>query len=104
MDAVPQGLVDQSCLFLVGLGATTMIAPQSMVDIHAVEPEGPSGLNTIRGFLGGLMIGSSIALATGLVTGNATIFLAVATVTSVVVVGRLVGIVVDDFDRVHPPD
>ena len=99
METVLQGLVGLSCLFLVGLGARTMFAPKSMVEILAVEPEGPAGLNTIRGFLGGLFIGSSIVLATGLATGNTTFFLAVATVMGVVVVGRLVGIAVDGFDK-----
>ena len=99
METVLQGLVGLSCLFLVGLGARTMFAPKSMVEILAVEPEGSAGLNTIRGFLGGLFIGSSIVLATGLATGNTTFFLAVATVMGVVVVGRLVGIAVDGFDK-----
>ena len=99
METVLQGLVGLSCLFLVSLGARTMFAPKSMLEILAVQPEGPTGLNTIRGFLGGLMIGSSIVLATGLVTGNTTFFLAVATVMGVVVVGRLVGIAVDGFDK-----
>ena len=99
MDAVLQGLVGLSCLFLVGLGARTMFVPRSMFGILAVKPEGPAGLNTIRGFLGGLFIGSSIVLATGLITGNSTFFLAVAITMSVVVVGRWVGITVDGFDK-----
>ncbi len=76
-----------------------MFAPRSMVDTLAVGPEGPAGLNTMRGFLGGLFVGSSIVLATGLATGNTTFFLAVATVMSAVVVGRLIGIAVDGFDK-----
>ena len=99
MDALLQGLVGLSCLFLAGLGARTMFVPKSMFGILAVEPEGPAGLNTIRGFLGGLFIGSSIVLATGLATGNTTFFLAVATVMGVVVIGRLVGIAVDGFNK-----
>ena len=98
-ETVLQGLVGLSCLFLAGLGTRTMFAPKSMVGTIAVEPEGPAGLNTIRGFLGGLFVGSSIVLATGLATGDTTFFLAVATVMSVVIVGRLVGIAVDGFDR-----
>ena len=76
-----------------------MFAPKSMVRILAVEPVGAVGLNTIRGFLGGLFIGCSIVLATGLVTGNTTFILAVAMIMSVVVVGRFVGIAVDGFDK-----
>ena len=98
-DTVLQGLVGLSCLFLAGLGVRTMFAPRSMIDLLAVEPEGAAGLNTLRGFLGGLFVGSAIVLATGLVTGDTTFFLAVATVMSVVVVGRLLGIAVDGFDR-----
>ena len=99
METVLQGLVGLSCLFLIGLGARTMFAPKSMVQILALRPEGPAGLNTMRGFLGGLFIGSSIVLATGLATGDTTFFLAVASVMGVVVVGRFVGIAVDGFDK-----
>ena len=99
MDVVLQGLVGLSCLFLTGLGARTMFVPKSMFGILAVEPEGPAGLNTIRGFLGGLFIGSSIVLATGLATGNTTFFLAVVMVMGIVIIGRLVGIAVDGFDK-----
>ena len=99
MEAVLQGLVGLSCLFLIGLGTRTMFAPKSMVQVLAVRPEGPAGLNTMRGFLGGLFIGSSILLATGLVTENTTFLLAVAMVMGVVVVGRLVGVAVDGFDK-----
>ncbi|MHC4234037.1 MAG: DUF4345 family protein [Planctomycetota bacterium] len=99
MGTVLLGLVGLSCSFLVGLGALTMFAPKSMVGFLAVEPAGPAGLNTIRGFLGGLFLGSSVVLATGLATGNTTFFLAVATTMSVVVVGRFVGIAVDGFDK-----
>ena len=76
-----------------------MLVPKSMFAILAVEPQGAAGLNTIRGFLGGLFIGSSIVLATGLVTGNTTFFLAVAMTMSVVVTGRCVGIAMDGFDK-----
>jgi len=51
-----------------------------------------------QGFLGGLFIGSAIVLTAGLVTGNTTFFLAVATVGTVVI-GRLVGIAFDGFDK-----
>ena len=99
MDTVLQGLVGLSCLFLAGLGVTTMFSPKSMHRIIAVQPEGSAGLNTIRGFLGGLTLGSSIVLGIGLATGNTTFFLAVATIMSVVIFGRLVGIALDGYDK-----
>ena len=61
--------------------------------------ETAADLNTVRGFLGGLFTASSIVLATGLITGNTTFFLAVAMTMSVVVIGRWVGIVVDGFEK-----
>ncbi|NNL15690.1 MAG: DUF4345 family protein [Flavobacteriaceae bacterium] len=99
MEIVLQVLVGLSCLFLVVLGAKTMFAPNSMLELIAVKPEGSAGLNTIRGFLGGLIIGSSMVLTAGLVTGNTTFFLAVAMVMGTVVFGRLVGIAFDGFDK-----
>jgi len=99
METILQGLVGLSCLFLAGLGTKTMFAPKSMAGILNVEPETPAGLSTVRGNIGGLFVGCSIVLATGLVTSNKTLFLAVAMIMSVVVVGRLVGIAVDGFDK-----
>ena len=99
MEIAIQILVALSCLFLVGLGARTMFKPNSMVEILAIKPEGSTGFNTMRGFLGGLFIGSSIVLTAGLVTGNTTFFLAVATIMGVVVIGRLVGIANEGFDE-----
>ena len=99
MESVIQGLVGLSGLFLLALGTRTMFAPKAMFDILAIKPEGPPGLNTIRGFLGGLFIGSSIVLATGLYTGNTTFFLTVAMTMGVVVIGRWVGIALDGFHK-----
>ena len=99
MDIVLRTLVGVSALFLFSLGTRTMFAPKSMVGILSVEPMESAGLNTIRGFLGGLFIGSSIVLAIGLTTDNMTFVLAVAVTMSVVVVGRLLGIAIDGYDK-----
>jgi Domain of unknown function (DUF4345) len=99
MEIVLQVLVGLSGLFLAVLGTRTMFFPKLMVDILDIEMETLAGLNTVRGNLGGLFIGCSIVLATGLVTGNTTFILAVAMIVSVVVIGRLVGIAVDGFDK-----
>lgn len=48
--------------------------------------------------MSGLLSGSSFVLATGLVTGNTTLFLNAAMTMSVVVPGRWLGIAVDGFD------
>ncbi|WP_108651171.1 DUF4345 family protein [Dongshaea marina] len=99
IDSILQGLVGLSCLFLIGLGAKTMFAPKSMFGILGIEAQGATGLNSIRGFLGGLYLGSSILLAAGLATGNTLFFLAVATTMGTAVIGRLVGIAMDGLDK-----
>ena len=99
MDLVLQALVGLMCLIVTGLGATSMFAPKSMVDVLSVEPAGSAGLNTIRGVVGGMFIGCSALLVTGLVTGHTAFFLAVATIMGVVAIGRLVGIAVDGFHK-----
>ncbi|MGF1742370.1 hypothetical protein L4C34_15060 [Vibrio profundum] len=99
MDTILQGLVLLSSLFLAGLGIRTVFVPKSMVEVLDIGIETAAGLNTVRGFLGGLFIGSSVILVTGLVTGNTTFFLAVAMTMSAVVFGRWVGIAGDGFDR-----
>ncbi len=99
MELAVQGLVGACCLFLVGLGVTTLFVPKLMVGVLAVEPKGPAGWNTLRGFLGGLFVGSATVLATGLATGNRTFILAVAMVMSVVVFGRFVGLLLDGFAK-----
>lgn len=99
MPSILQVLVGLSATFLAGLGARTMFSPTSMLDVLAIEPQGPAGLNTLRGFLGGLFLGSSVLLATGLATGQTVFFTAVATTMGVVVLGRLVGLAADGFDR-----
>ena len=99
MEILLKSLVGLSCLFLVGLGARTMFTPKLMLDILDIEPKGQAGFNTIRGFLGGLFIGSSIVLATGLFTGNTTFFMTVAMTMGVVVIGRWVGVALDGFHK-----
>ena len=92
-------LIGLSCLFLISLGTKTMFTPKSMFEILAIKPEGATGLNTIRGFLGGLFIGSSIVLATGLITGNPIFYLTIAIIMGLVVTGRLIGIIIDNFNK-----
>ncbi|WP_051303549.1 DUF4345 family protein [Psychromonas aquimarina] len=99
METVIQSLLGLSCLFLACLGIKTMFSPKSMVEILDIEIETAAGLNTVRGFLGGLFIGSSTLLAAGLITANTTFILSVAITMSAVVIGRCVGIVIDGYNK-----
>lgn len=97
-------LVGIICLALCGLGVMSMFAPKKMVKNFAIEPQGSAGLNTIRGVIGGLFIAGVSMLMAGLVTGETFWFLAVAIVLGVVALGRMVGILLDGFEKsVAPP-
>ena len=104
MEQALQVAVAFFCLPLTALGVRSMFTPASMGEAVAIAPEGRAGLSTIRGVLGGLFLACVAMLALGLATHQATWFLAVAIVMGVVILGRLVGIVADGFDKaVVPP-
>ncbi|MEM9105771.1 MAG: DUF4345 family protein [Pseudomonadota bacterium] len=104
MQLTLQILVGLATLMLLGLGTMSMFAPRRMISNFAIEPMGTAGLSTIRSVIGGLFLASVALLVTGLITGQALAFLAVAVVMGVVAFGRLVGIVTDGFDKaVVPP-
>ncbi len=104
MTLILQVLVGVVSVMMLGLGMASMFAPKMMLENFSVEPDGARGLNTIRGVIGGLFLGCVAMLLTGLATGATLWFLAVAIVLGAVVVGRLIGLVIDGFDtQLVPP-
>lgn len=99
MEFLIQILLGLTILFLSALGLKTMFYPKSVSELLDIKPKGPAGLNTMRGFLGGLFLGSSIVITVGLITGNTFFFLAVATTMSTVVFGRIISFFTDGFDK-----
>ena len=91
------------CLPLLVLGAKAMFDPTGMIDRLAVVPQSVHGLNTIRGDVGGLMVGSAILMIAGLLTKNTAFFLATAIIMITVLVGRFAGIAFDGFDAALVP-
>ncbi|MEM7158508.1 MAG: DUF4345 family protein [Myxococcota bacterium] len=104
MDRVLKVLLGLISLPLLGGGLAIMFAPESMAAKTHVLPDGVVGLNSIRGAIGGLLVGSGAMLVTGLVRKNTQWFLAVAVMMAAVTVGRGVGLVVDGFaaDSLRP--
>lgn len=99
-----QILVGLAGLMLLGLGIMSMFAPRKMVSNFALEPIGPVGLSTIRSVIGGLFLASVALITVGLAMEQTLGFVAVAILLGAVVAGRVVGIVVDGFDKaVVPP-
>lgn len=104
MHTTLQILVGLSTLMLGGLGIMSMFAPQKMVTNFSLEPVGKAGLNTIRSVMGGLFLACVTILALGLTSGKTEGYFFVAIVLIAVAVGRLVGLVLDGFDKaVIPP-
>ena len=81
-------------LFLV-MGAGFLLDPLGSAAGLAVTPEGTHGLNTLRGDMAGLFLGSALLLILGLVKREAAWLLAVAVLMVMIAVGRLLGFVMD---------
>ncbi len=91
------------CLPLIALGVGAMFNPAVMSGNFAVDPQGIPGLSTIRGDVGGLLLGSAIIMLVGVWRSNTTWFLAAAVMMSTVAFGRLVGFFVDGLDAAIVP-
>ncbi|HEY5645353.1 MAG TPA: DUF4345 family protein [Pseudomonadales bacterium] len=81
-------------LFLV-MGAGFVTDPAGGAASLGLTPEGVHGLNTLRGDIAGLFVGSALMLVLGLVRREPIWLLAVAVLMAVIALGRLVGFVVD---------
>ncbi|MEM7097486.1 MAG: DUF4345 family protein [Pseudomonadota bacterium] len=97
-------LVGLAALMLSGLGVMSMFAPRRMVTNFGLEPVGELGLSTLRSVIGGLFLASVALLVIGLITGNTQGYVAVSIVMAAVAFGRVIGIIMDGFDKaVLPP-
>jgi len=90
-------------VMLTGLGTASMLAPKKMLKNFAIDPVGSAGLNTIRGVIGGMFIGSVTMLVLGFYTGQTTWFFAVGILLGVIALGRIIGAVLDGFDKAIVP-
>lgn len=104
MEITLQILVSLAAVMLTGLGLVSMFAPRKMLANFSIEPIGNLGINTIRSVIGGLFLASVSMLVFGLVTGFTQGFVAVAVLLGAVAIGRVVGILMDGYDKaVIPP-
>lgn len=81
-------------LFLF-MGVGFMFDPAGNAAGLALSPLGEHGLNTLRGDMGGLFIGSTLLLTLGILQRKSEWLLAVAMLMAVIALGRLVGFVLD---------
>jgi hypothetical protein len=103
MDLALQILIGVLCVPLTLLGVRCMFAPMGMLGELGLQSSGAVGLNTVRGMMGGLLLGSVAMLVLGLALHQTVWFLAVAVLMAAAAVGRLIGVGVDGFDRAVVP-
>ena len=104
MNKVIKILIGFACIPLLVLGATAMFDPTGMIEQLAIDPQGLHGLNTIRGDIGGYMIGIAFMMIAGLWTKNTGFFIATAIIMSTILLGRFIGLAIDGFEAsVVPP-
>lgn len=104
MNTLMQSLATISALPLLVLGIRSMFAPRGMSTPFSITPRGNAGLSTIRSVAGGLFFACVAMITLGLLGGQTLWLMAVAIVMIAVAAGRVVGLLVDGFERaVVPP-
>lgn len=81
-------------MFTAG-GAVAMLAPRVLGTRFAVDIEAIVGLSTLRGVLGGLLVGSGVMMLIGLRRRETAWFRATAVVVAAAALGRLLSLVLD---------
>ncbi|MFT5460297.1 MAG: hypothetical protein ACI9K2_006815, partial [Myxococcota bacterium] len=80
-------------------GVFGLFMPERLFGPLGLAPEGPVGMNSVRGLAGGFLFSSGLMMWLGLALGDTTWFLAVAVLMTVAVVGRVAGVALDGFDK-----
>ena len=104
MDTTLQIIAAVLAVPLAALGLRSLLPPGQMADAVGLSPNGVPGLSEVRSVLGGLLAGSAALIVVGVVATEPVWFLAVAVLMGVAILGRLISLAVDGFDRtVVPP-
>ena len=88
---------------LLVLGLKTMVDPTSMIEKWGMDPQGLTGLNSLRSMFPGILVGSGLMMLMGIWKKNTTWFLATALLMGVVAFGRILSFAVDGFDPASVP-
>lgn len=88
-------IIGAFALLFLFMGAGFLFDPAGSAASLALTPEGAHGLNTLRGDMAGLFIGSALLLVLGVVRREPAWLVAVAVLMVVIACGRMVGFVVD---------
>lgn len=80
---------------MVGFGLLWMFDPASTQQMMGIGARNLVGMSTLRGDIAGMFLAAGLMLAAGLWTRNTAWFLAVALLMCAIMLGRLVGLVMD---------
>jgi hypothetical protein len=84
---------------LIILGVLAMFVTTSHIEMFHLQSIGVFGSNTIRGVIGGLLLGSAFMMILGVLKNNSTWFLATMLMMAVVIFGRIISIAVDGWSN-----
>jgi hypothetical protein len=99
MEIALQVAVGVFALPLTIAGLVGLFKPAGLSGPLALTPDGPVGMNSLRGLAGGFLFSSALMMWLGLALSDTTWFLAVAILMAVAVVGRVAGVALDGFDK-----
>jgi len=99
-----QLMVGVLAALLLALGLNFLFNPEGGGAQFGLVADGVRGLNSLRGDLGGMFLGSGILLVMGLVRAQPVYFLAVAVVIAAIAFGRLVGLLLDGLAGNSTPE
>jgi hypothetical protein len=92
-----RALVGLMALLFIGIALQFMLFPETAAERFALVPRGIQGLNTLRGDLGGLLLGGGVLMAAGVIYRQTFWWLAAAAIVAAIAFGRVVGFVFDGW-------
>jgi len=99
MKIVLKVLVALISLLFVVLWLRWMLQPEVMAGEWALAATGPAGINNLRGDIGGLFLTAAVFCGLWLARGNAAWLRAAAVAMCCVIVGRVIGLLVEGFNQ-----
>jgi Domain of unknown function (DUF4345) len=90
--AVMVGIVP---LFVLGLA--NLFAPSSTFKLYGIEPLNVVAYSTIRGVIGGMLLGGGLIMVMGLVTQNETWYRASFVLIAAILICRVVSVLLDGW-------
>jgi prolipoprotein diacylglyceryltransferase len=88
---------------LLLLGTKAMFFPASTLEMFELKPMGLFGFNTMRGAIGGMLIGGASMILIGLWTKNTTWFLSTILIVSIILAGRIMSVIFDGWTNTAIP-